>query len=308
MGRITLRKIVSAFILICFLLALPVYADTQSMPEAAQPAASVVDPLADQSAELTTGSDLDPAADQEEIYTEESVEEPFIDEEEIYTEEPVEEPFIDEEEIYIEEPVEEPTIKQEEIYSEAYGLRKDYMNDLIQQDAYSIRMDVYEGLSATVTPDNFWDKLSKAPDINQMDLCALGMELYGVDFRWMGLLIGTTSREGYINDPYLYYAWACAMLNDYRWYPADAVYWLMSGWGGVMCEACGAYYSEHAVVYGCSYHASFCNTSPEILKCIYLALMYRDERIFEVDGMITGRNYSRLIYSSPVYNCQVWSW
>ena len=146
------------------------------------------------------------------------------------------------------------------------------------------------------------------PEITKEELAWLGMETYGVDFRWMGMLIGTTAREGYFYDPYLYYAWACAMLNDYRWYPADAVYWLMSGWGGVTCEACGAYYSEHAVVYGCSYHASYSNVAPEILKCIYMALVHRDERIFEVDGMITGGNYSKLIYSSPVYNCQVWSW
>jgi len=191
---------------------------------------------------------------------------------------------------------------------DSYDLRMDYMQDLIQQDAYSTRMDVYEELSAGVTPENFWEKLSKVPDINQMDLCAIGMETYGVDFRWMGMLIGTTAREGYFQDPYLYYAWACAILNDYRWYPVDAVYWLMSGWGGTMCEACGPYYCEHAVVYGCGYHASFCNVAPEVLKCIYLALTNRDERIFEVDGMITGGDYSRLIYSSPVYNCQVWSW
>lgn len=191
---------------------------------------------------------------------------------------------------------------------EPYDLRMDYLQDLIQQDAYSARMDVYEELSSTVTPENFWEKFSKVPEVDQMGLCALGMQTYGVDFRWMGMLIGTTAREGYFQDPYLYYAWACAMLNDYRWYPADAVYWLMSGWGGTSCELCGPYYSEHAVVYGCGYHASFCNVSQEVLKCIYLALTDRDERIFEVDGMVTGGNYSKLIYSSPVYNCQVWSW
>jgi len=180
---------------------------------------------------------------------------------------------------------------------------------VIRQDNSILEADIYRITSVPVTPETFWELMGLVPEVNKEALVALGIESYGLNSRWMEMLIGTTAREGYVGDPYLYYAWACAILNDYRWYTADAMYWRMSGWGGVMCPACGAYYSEHAIVYGCGYHASYSNVYQDVLKCIYLALVNRDYRIFEVDGMVDiSSSTLGLIYNSPVYNCQVWSW
>ena len=151
--------------------------------------------------------------------------------------------------------------------------------------------------------------LANTPVLSNEELLALGQEIYGVEARWMQALIGTTVREGYSSDPYLAYAWACELLNNDRKYTADGLYTIMNGWGSVSCEACGHYYGEHAVVYGCSNHGSY-STSPDwVRQCILLALINKDYRICEVDGMISPGNppsgYS-LIYNSSAYNCQVW--
>lgn len=170
--------------------------------------------------------------------------------------------------------------------------------------------DIWALTSVPVTFGNFQDMINLTPSMTKEELVALGTEMYGVDARWMQLLIGTTAREGYVMDPYLYYAWACAMLNLYRWYPADAVYAYMDRWGSASCPACGEYYGEHAVVYGCGAHTSYSTVWEYVLKCIYLAMINRDYRIAEVDGMIPiGNTPAHLgaIYLSPVYDCQVWT-
>ena len=124
----------------------------------------------------------------------------------------------------------------------------------------------------------------------------------------MQALIGTTEREGYYSDPYLLYAWACTMLNLYRGTTADGLYVLMQPWGGVMCPACGKYYGEHAVTYGCGAHTGYVSSTDITRQCIFLAMVNRDYRIAEVDGMVdsSGTGGYGLIYNSPIYDCQVW--
>lgn len=115
-------------------------------------------------------------------------------------------------------------------------------------------------------------------------------ELYGVSEEWTMWLIGTTHNEGYQADRYLEYAWACEIVNCYRHW---SVYDLDCIWGG--------YYSIGNAFSG------YYSADDTTLEMVYEALVDRDTRIVEVDGMIDYYvpNYY-LIYDSPIYNCQVW--
>lgn len=115
-------------------------------------------------------------------------------------------------------------------------------------------------------------------------------ELYGVSEEWTMWLIGTTYNEEYFDDRYLQYAWACEILNVYRdW----SVYDLDCIWG--------SYYSIGNAFDG------FYAADDTTLEMVWEAMIDRDTRIVEVDGMI--RWYVPgyyLIYDSNIYNCQVW--
>ena len=115
-------------------------------------------------------------------------------------------------------------------------------------------------------------------------------ENYGVSEEWTIWLIGTTHNEGYQGDRYLEYAWACEILNCYRYW---SVWDLDCIWG--------SYYSIGNAYAG--YYAA----DDVTLSMVWEALTDRDTRIVEVDGMIRWEvpGYY-LIYDSPVYNCQVW--
>lgn len=115
-------------------------------------------------------------------------------------------------------------------------------------------------------------------------------ENYGVSEEWVVWLIGTTWREDYHDDRYLEYAWACEIINCYRYW---SVYDLDCIWGIYYSvgNAYGGYYSADA----------------KCLEMVWLALTDPDPRIVEVDGMIEWYvpGYY-LIYDSLVYDCQVW--
>ncbi len=115
-------------------------------------------------------------------------------------------------------------------------------------------------------------------------------ELYGVSEEWTMWLIGTTHNEGYQSDRYLEFAWACEIVNEYKYW---SVYDLDCIWGD--------YYSIGNAFNG--YYSADYTT----LEMVWYALTETDTRICEVDGMITypPDNYY-LIYDSPIYNCQVW--
>lgn len=119
---------------------------------------------------------------------------------------------------------------------------------------------------------------------------AYAEEVYGVSYEWCVWLIGTTHNEGYQQDRYLEYAWACEIVNCYRnW----SVWDLDCIWG--------SYYSIDMA------YAGFYAADDVTLQMIWEALTDRDTRIVEVDGMIRWEvpGYY-LIYDSDIYNCQVW--
>ena len=111
---------------------------------------------------------------------------------------------------------------------------------------------------------------------------------------YLKVIIGTTHNEGYYNDPYLYYGWASAMINNkvsvaqmQAWDPAH------SG------EA--NFYSQTNINKG------YNNATDNVLKSVYLALTERNTKIIECNGMYstTPSSYN-LIYKSTAYNCAIY--
>ncbi len=126
--------------------------------------------------------------------------------------------------------------------------------------------------------------------ITRSRIIEYAMETYNVSEEWCIWLIGTTWNEGYQQDRYLEYAWACEVVNCYR-------YWSVSALDCIW----GAYYSIDMAYSG--YYAADDTT----LEMVWYALTDTDTRIVEVDGMIRWDvpGYY-LIYDSEIYNCQVW--
>ena len=129
-----------------------------------------------------------------------------------------------------------------------------------------------------------------APRLTRSRIIQYAQEHYGVSEAWVMGLIGTTFNEGYSEDRYLQYAWACEILNEYSDWSADA---LDGIWGD--------YYSiEHAF-------SGYYIADEETLEMVWEAMTNLDTRICEVDGMIDYEvDGYYLIYDSEVYDCQVW--
>ena len=125
-------------------------------------------------------------------------------------------------------------------------------------------------------------------EIGRQEIIDYAQAAYGVSEEWAIWLIGTTANEGYTEDRYLEYAWACCVINVYSGWSV----WELDGiWGD--------YYS-----YGKAY-ASYLEADDTTLANVMEALVNTDTRISEVDGeaWYTDRE---LIYDSDIYNCQVW--
>jgi len=116
----------------------------------------------------------------------------------------------------------------------------------------------------------------------------------GISEDYLKIIIGTTYNEGYFNDPYLYYGWASAMLNNH--YTIDQ----MQGWDPTRSGEAN-FYSQTNINKGYS------NASADALKSVYLALTERNTKIVECNGMYdtTPSSYN-LLYSSTVYNCSIY--
>ena len=149
----------------------------------------------------------------------------------------------------------------------------------------------FNGLS----PEEFMRRLESmsTPTIEEIERAA---ELNGLDKEYVEILLGTTFNEGYIDDPYLYYGWSSAMINN------PVTYEQMRGWEA----AGGSYYSQSHIREG--YDAAI-DQNDTVMKAVYLALTERNEYINECDGMIapgaTPSNYT-CIYDSEVYNCRIY--
>ena len=116
----------------------------------------------------------------------------------------------------------------------------------------------------------------------------------GISNDYLIIVIGTTQREGYVNDPYLYYGWASAMLNN------QVTISQMQGWDPYHSGEAN-YYSQTNINNG------YNNASDTVLKAVYLALTERNTKIVECNGMYstTPSSYN-CIYASSVYNCSIY--
>ena len=116
----------------------------------------------------------------------------------------------------------------------------------------------------------------------------------GISKDYLIVIIGTTEREGYINDPYLYYGWASAMINNRT--PLSQ----MQGWD--------PYHSGDANYYSqANINKGYNNASANTLKSVYLALTERNTKIVECNGMYNSTPSSyNLLYKSSVYNCSIY--
>ncbi len=144
-----------------------------------------------------------------------------------------------------------------------------------------------------VNPADFKNKLASmsTPTLEQITNAA---SKSGVSAEYVKIVLGTAFNEGYYNDPYLYYGWASAMINN----PVTVEQ--MQGWDpGHSGEA--NFYSWTNINKGVN------SATPDVLKAVYLAFTERNTKIVECNGMYnqTPAQYN-LIYASSVYNCSVY--
>ena len=185
-------------------------------------------------------------------------------------------------------------------------LRKSYENDQAkkakQKELFAEEQKKREERNNTPPPDsgnlstdgsNYREKLNNmsTPTISQLQEAA---SQAGIANDYLKIVIGTTQREGYINDPYLNYGWASAMLNN------KVTIEQMQGWDPNHSGESN-YYSETNINNG------YNNASDDVLKSVYIALTERNTKIIECNGMYstTPSSYN-LLYSSSVYNCSIY--
>ena len=118
----------------------------------------------------------------------------------------------------------------------------------------------------------------------------------GVSSEYLKIVIGTTANEGYVNDPYLYYGWASAMINN------QVSIEQMQGWDPYHSGESN-FYSYTNIMNG------YRNASDDVLKGVKLAFTDRNPKIIECNGMYnsTPANYNCL-YQSSVYNCAIYAY
>ena len=206
-----------------------------------------------------------------------------------------------------EEAEEEAEKKAQEKEDEAI-LRKAYEEEQKQKDAKKESFEEWkqrkeqeqqsnggnvEVNTGGITAEAFKNKLSSmsTPTMSQLESAAANNN---ISSDYLKVVIGTTFNEGYYNDPYLYYGWASAMINN----PVSIQQ--MQGWDpGNTGEA--NFYSQTNINKG------FNSATDDVLKSVYLALTERNTKIVECNGMYqtTPSSYN-LLYSSPVYNCSIY--
>ena len=204
-----------------------------------------------------------------------------------------------------EEAKEEADKKAQEKEDEAQ-LRKAYEEEQKQKDAKKQSYEEWkkereaQNQSGNVTVNTggvdaqaFKNKLASmsTPTMSQLESAAAQNN---ISSDYLKIVIGTTMNEGYANDPYLYYGWASAMLNN------QVTISQMQGWDpGRSGEA--NFYSQTNINKG------FNSATSDVLKSVYLALTERNTKIVECNGMYsqTPSSYN-LLYKSSLYNCSIY--
>lgn len=156
-----------------------------------------------------------------------------------------------------------------------------------------------------ITKAQFDTFYNNAPTPTASQLVQMLQDRYGWSYDYCVLVLGTTFGEGYPYDPYLLYAWCCAVIG-YRnsgsasynptQFGDDATAWTtIYGWG-----AGTDWYSRENVYY------HFNHPYTEALKAAYLAITNTDTNIFACSGdYYEGACYS--VYHSSAYP-NIWVW
>ena len=115
-------------------------------------------------------------------------------------------------------------------------------------------------------------------------------------------IIGTTQREGYYNDLYLDYEWACSLINkklesyDTSFFSSESTMWnTLYGWGGGT-----DYYSEANI------RNAYNNSEVSTRKCVYLAFTSRDRNTTAVSGDYYSSAWYAYYTSNEYPDISVW--
>lgn len=154
-----------------------------------------------------------------------------------------------------------------------------------------------------LTATTFNSAFNATGSITKETLIQLG-STYGFSRRAMIFIIGTTQNEGYIQEPYLNYEWACALLNytlennrpDF-FTDMDSTYAIIArpfpdGWG--------AEYNEARIT------SLYNGASGDTLKEVYLALTRRDRNTFALSGGYYDSSVYAYYTSSIYPEISVW--
>lgn len=159
-----------------------------------------------------------------------------------------------------------------------------------------------------LTKQQFDDFYASCPLPTKEDLVTMIQQRYpSWSTDYCVLILGTSFGEGYINDPYLIYAWCCAMLGyrvsssasyDARFLTDQGAWDAIAPWGGTITPD----YFTRPVVYQ---HFNSMDYD-QSLKACYLAIINTDTNIFACSGDYYGGSaYS--VYHSPIYtDIYVW--
>ena len=182
---------------------------------------------------------------------------------------------------------------QEEKNNAALNAYKDKQNQQVTTNQYQQSQKDVTVTNNGVSNSAYNSKIASmsTPTMEQLQAAA---SKNGIDADYLKVVIGTTQREGYVNDPYLYYGWASAMINNKT--PLSQ----MQGWDPYHSGEAN-YYSQTNINNGVS------SATDTVLKSVYLALTERNTKIVECNGMYktTPSSYN-LVYASSVYNCSIY--
>lgn len=156
-----------------------------------------------------------------------------------------------------------------------------------------------------LTHQTFMQAYNATPSVTRQQVVDLGYTKFGFSSEYMKLIIGTTQREGYPLDPYLFYEWA-SCITDYRVmnynsaFATDAgAYATINQWPPFDEQTGESYYSYRNIQNG------YDTVTEQVLKCVYLAITNLDKNTIACSGGPYAGCY--IYYQSAEYpDIMVW--
>ena len=145
---------------------------------------------------------------------------------------------------------------------------------------------------------NYKQRLDSMATPSDADLLSAASAI-GLTSDYFKIVLGTTQNEWYINDPYLYYGWASAIINT-KPSIMDMQPWDPDNYTPGSINP-NNFYSQPNIDKG------YNSATDDVKKSVYLAMTERNEKIIECNGMYnqTPLGYN-LLYASTVYNCSIY--